>query len=159
MHDMIGYYPSYFFVGCWSVITPAICAGVFCFKVLLKIVSKISNISLLAVHLEECCVPGLPLPMVGTRCGLLHGWILHDLHPCVCYMAVVHYSGNLERGFWSLQEYSHYFKYFFLAENGYNCQPHFGFGRDSTKRKRSSDAVKIDTSLDIFWSCSQISAT
>jgi len=32
MHDMIGYYPSYFFVGCWSVITPAICAGVFCFK-------------------------------------------------------------------------------------------------------------------------------
>merc|ERR1719397_1995267 len=32
MHDMIGYYPSYFFVGCWLVITPAICAGVFCFK-------------------------------------------------------------------------------------------------------------------------------
>ena len=116
MHDMIGYYPSYFFVGCWSVITPAICAGVFCFKVLLKIVSKISNISLLAVHLEECCVPGLPLPMVGSRCGLLHGWILHDLHPCVCYMAVVHYSGNLERGFWSLQEYSHPFKYFFLQK-------------------------------------------
>ena len=35
MHDMIGYYPSYFFVACWSVITPAICAGVFFFKVLI----------------------------------------------------------------------------------------------------------------------------
>jgi len=32
MHDMIGYYPSYFFVACWAVITPAICAGVFFFK-------------------------------------------------------------------------------------------------------------------------------
>jgi len=32
MHDMIGYYPSYFFVACWSVITPLICAGVFFFK-------------------------------------------------------------------------------------------------------------------------------
>lgn len=32
MHDMIGYYPSYFFVACWSVITPAICGGVFIFK-------------------------------------------------------------------------------------------------------------------------------
>jgi len=31
---MIGYYPSYFFVACWAVITPAICAGVFLFKVI-----------------------------------------------------------------------------------------------------------------------------
>ena len=30
---MIGYYPSYFFVGCWAVVTPAICAGIFFFKV------------------------------------------------------------------------------------------------------------------------------
>ena len=37
MHDMIGYYPSYFFVGCWSVLTPAICGGVFFFKVGLDI--------------------------------------------------------------------------------------------------------------------------
>ena len=33
MKDMIGYYPSYFFVACWSVFTPAICAGIFLFKV------------------------------------------------------------------------------------------------------------------------------
>jgi solute carrier family 6 GABA transporter-like protein 1 len=32
MKDMLGYYPSYFFVACWAVITPAICAGVFIFK-------------------------------------------------------------------------------------------------------------------------------
>ena len=38
MHDMIGYYPSYFFVACWSVITPAICAGVFFFKVFVNII-------------------------------------------------------------------------------------------------------------------------
>ena len=29
---MIGYYPSYFFVACWAVITPLICSGVFFFK-------------------------------------------------------------------------------------------------------------------------------
>jgi hypothetical protein len=34
LKDMIGYYPSYFFVACWAVITPAICAGVFLFKVI-----------------------------------------------------------------------------------------------------------------------------
>ena len=33
LYDMIGYYPSYFFVGCWAVVTPAICAGIFFFKV------------------------------------------------------------------------------------------------------------------------------
>ena len=43
MHDMIGYYPSYFFVACWSVITPTICAGVFFFKVF--IVTSIIKIS------------------------------------------------------------------------------------------------------------------
>ena len=32
LYDMIGYYPSYFFVGCWAVITPLICSGVFVFK-------------------------------------------------------------------------------------------------------------------------------
>jgi len=32
LYDMIGYYPSYFFVGCWAVVTPAICAGIFFFK-------------------------------------------------------------------------------------------------------------------------------
>jgi len=32
MHDMIGYYPSYFFVACWAVITPTICGSVFFFK-------------------------------------------------------------------------------------------------------------------------------
>jgi len=32
MRDMIGYYPSYFFVACWAVITPAITAGIFIFK-------------------------------------------------------------------------------------------------------------------------------
>lgn len=35
MHDMIGYYPSYFFVACWAVITPTICGSVFFFKVTL----------------------------------------------------------------------------------------------------------------------------
>jgi hypothetical protein len=29
---MIGYYPSYFFVACWAVFTPAITAGIFLFK-------------------------------------------------------------------------------------------------------------------------------
>ncbi len=33
LRDMIGYYPSYFFVACWAVFTPAICAGIFLFKV------------------------------------------------------------------------------------------------------------------------------
>jgi len=32
LYDMIGYYPSYFFVACWAVITPLICSGVFFFK-------------------------------------------------------------------------------------------------------------------------------
>jgi len=32
LRDMIGYYPSYFFVVCWAVFTPAICAGIFFFK-------------------------------------------------------------------------------------------------------------------------------
>lgn len=32
IRDMIGYYPSWFFVACWAVITPAICAGIFLFK-------------------------------------------------------------------------------------------------------------------------------
>ena len=43
MHDMIGYYPSYFFVACWSVITPTICAGVFFFKVFLSSTSPNSH--------------------------------------------------------------------------------------------------------------------
>ena len=34
MRDMIGYYPSYFFVACWAVFTPLITAGIFFFKVL-----------------------------------------------------------------------------------------------------------------------------
>jgi len=34
LYDMIGYYPSYFFVGCWALVTPAICAGIFFFKLI-----------------------------------------------------------------------------------------------------------------------------
>ena len=37
MRDMIGYYPSYFFVACWGVFTPLICGGVFIFKVVINI--------------------------------------------------------------------------------------------------------------------------
>jgi solute carrier family 6 GABA transporter-like protein 1 len=32
IRDMTGYYPSYFFVACWAVFTPAITAGIFLFK-------------------------------------------------------------------------------------------------------------------------------
>ena len=56
MHDMIGYYPSYFFVACWSVITPTICASVFFFKVflLLSLSLSLSSLSFNDLSLSWC---------------------------------------------------------------------------------------------------------
>ena len=99
---MIGYYPSYFFVGCWAVVTPAICAGIFFFKVSSESVqpSLASNPPwfVAARHLGEPGLPGVPLPLVGSRCWILHGGQLHALHPGLRHLALGHHAGNMERG-------------------------------------------------------------
>ena len=41
---------------------------------------------------------GLPLPVVGSRGGLLHGWQLHDLYPSIRGLALVDHARHLERG-------------------------------------------------------------
>ena len=42
--------------------------------------------------------PGLPLPVVGARGGLLHGGQLHDLYPGIRGLALVDHARHLERG-------------------------------------------------------------
>ena len=64
MHDMIGYYPSYFFVICWTVITPAICGGVFFFKVC-------ENIFISGVNLD--LASSSHGRMLSTRATTIHG--------------------------------------------------------------------------------------
>ena len=70
MHDMIGYYPSYFFVICWTVITPAICGGVFFFKVREDIFISGVNIDL------GSSSPGR---MSSTRAIIIHGKSEEDI--------------------------------------------------------------------------------
>jgi len=67
----------------------------------------------LAVHMEERCVPRIPLPMVGynnsfsqrffltsslhqvgARLWLHHGRLLHDLHPRVRHLALDDHRGH-----------------------------------------------------------------
>lgn len=83
-----------------------------------------------AGHLGEPGLPGLPLPLVGTRCGLLHGGQLHDLHPSVCWLALVHNPRNLER------------------ENGHDCESYAGPGRDPTQGQRCSPTLQADSYLN-----------
>ena len=51
-----------------------------------------------ADNLEKHRLPGLPLPLVGPRCGLLHGGQQHDVHSRVRGLPVGHHPGQLERG-------------------------------------------------------------
>lgn len=62
------------------------------------------RVLLQAGDLGEPCVPGLPLPLVGSRRGLLHGRLLYGLYPHLRGLALVHHPWNLERGEHSLIE-------------------------------------------------------
>ena len=50
------------------------------------------------IYISISIIPGLPLPMVGSRGGLLHGGQLHDMYPSIRGLALVDHARHLERG-------------------------------------------------------------
>jgi hypothetical protein len=60
-------------------------------------------------------VPGVPLPLVGPRYRLLHGRQLHDLHPRLRRLALVHHARHHAGGIQMSSLYYLFFPHLFLT--------------------------------------------